>query len=78
MAAGRAIMDKGLTWGNADNISLRLDEHTVLITASFWPSDDRDAIFDAFCTCGSGNPCAPRLRYRASVSFFCTAPFPST
>jgi 3-dehydro-4-phosphotetronate decarboxylase len=31
---GRRIMEKGLTWGNAGNISVKLDENHILITAS--------------------------------------------
>ena len=34
MDMGRRIMDKGLTWGNAGNISIRLNEDQVLITSS--------------------------------------------
>ncbi len=32
--AGKWIMDKGLTWGNAGNLSMKLDEDHLLITAS--------------------------------------------
>lgn len=31
---GRRIMEKGLTWGNAGNISLKLDNDHILITSS--------------------------------------------
>ena len=33
-AAGRYMLDNGLAWGNAGNISARLDANTLLITAS--------------------------------------------
>lgn len=33
-AAGRAMLGQGLTWGNAGNISARLDAETFLISAS--------------------------------------------
>ncbi len=39
---GRRIMEKGLTWGNAGNISVKLDEDHILVTAS-------GSRFDSLC-----------------------------
>lgn len=58
--AGRFLMEKGLTWGSAGNLSARLDENTLLITASGTRLDQLRAEDFAVCDLQTGATQGPK------------------
>ena len=76
--AGRYLLANDLTWGNAGNLSVRVDDNTCLITASGTSLGDlgEDDLVECFiepaAPCGTGRKPSKKLPMHAAV--YCKRP----